>query len=669
LRHLCWGAAVGLGALALTFLPATAGADQTINHVAGALTSIRSTTSAASAVDALRDTSPKLQYQLGVLARTTPTARRAEARRLFVPLRAGALKVEIETTGRPNTSGLEAVGAHVVAQAGRFVSATVPPAALSKLAALREVQFVRMPSYRVLDDITGEEVKASNASASIQKGWTGKGVKIAILDGGFTGYQQRIDEGELPSTLKTKNFCPTGGFAPTFSGGEHGTAVAEIVHEMAPSAQLYLICSEDQPTLAQAEQYAKSQGVKVISHSASVFNDGRGDGSPTPGSFSAVVADARQSGILWINSAGNSGQRHWSGVFTDPDGNGFENFQPTTEGNGVLLDHNQEFCAFLRWDEWPAAVDDFDLVLVTQTFQVLTASATRQTGTQPPTEQLCYQNTGAAGTVYLAIYAAHPPTTPPRLDLYTIDTDLQWQVPAGSIGDPGSSPFSFTAGAICWQDSSLEPYSGQGPTIDNRVKPDIAGQDANSGATYGKFTGCGSNPAARTGFFGTSASAPAVAGAAALVLEENPGFTADQTQVYLQQNAADLGVPGPDNQFGSGRLTVPTPATVGPTLPDTVPPVAKAIKSTGVRGKSVKLYIQASDNSHELRLVDIVKRGTRKLATLPTPFTTTKAGATYYLVWKAPATLTGTLAHCVQAFDHAGNQSKISCAPLILKKK
>jgi subtilisin family serine protease len=659
-------AAAVLGS-AVTLLPTTAGAGETSTEAAAV---VRATAGAAAYLAALPATDPKLQYQLGVLARTRPEARLAKARRLLVPLRSGAIDVVVETTGRPDRAALARAGAHVVAQAGRFLSATVPLSSLQLVTSIPGVQFVRLPSYRQLDDVKGEEVGASNAAASIQKGWTGKGVKVAIIDGGFTGYEQRIADGELPSNVKTRSFCPTTGFTPEFSGGEHGTAVAEIVHEMAPNAQLYLICYQDEPTLLQAEQYAKSQGVKIINHSASVFNDGRGDGAPNPGSFGSVVADARQSGILWVNSAGNSGQRHWSGFFSDPEGNGFNDFPPNnSEGNAVLLDHNQEVCAFLRWDEWPVAVNDFDLVLVTSTFQVLAASAMRQTGTLPPTEQFCYQNTGAATAVYLTIYAPRPPTSSPRLDLFSSNTELQWQVPVGSVGDPGASQYSFTAGAICWQDSSFEPYSGEGPTIDGRLKPDIAGQDANSGATYGKFVGCGTNPSARTGFFGTSASAPTVAGAAALVKEENPTFTADQIQEFLQQYAADLGTPGPDPQFGFGRLNVPTPTAQGPTVADTVPPVAKAIKSTGIRGKSVKLYSQASDNSGEIRLLDVVKKGSRKIASLSTGFAATKAGTTYYLVWKWPATLAGPLQHCAQAFDHAGNKSKVSCAPLLIAKK
>ena len=96
----------------------------------------------------------------------------------------------------------------------------------------------------------------------------------------------------------------------------------------------------------------------------------------------------------------------------------------------------------------------------------------------------------------------------------------QYSVPSSSILDPGASTSVFTAGAICFQNDSLEPYSSQGPTIDGRIKPDIAGQDAVTSGVYGPFSTCGSS-----GFTGTSAASPHTAGAAALVKQVNPSLT------------------------------------------------------------------------------------------------------------------------------------------------
>jgi subtilisin family serine protease len=55
-------------------------------------------------------------------------------------------------------------------------------------------------------------------------------------------------------------------------------------------------------------------------------------------------------------------------------------------------------------------------------------------------------------------------------------------------------------------------------------------------------------------FNGTSSATPLVAGAAALVRAENPGWTPTQVRNKLQSSADDLGASGRDDQFGHGRL-------------------------------------------------------------------------------------------------------------------
>ncbi len=92
----------------------------------------------------------------------------------------------------------------------------------------------------------------------------------------------------------------------------------------------------------------------------------------------------------------------------------------------------------------------------------------------------------------------------------------------------------------------LEPFSSQGPTIDGRIKPDIASFDGVS-SYLSDFN---------TGFYGTSASAPHAAGAAALALAAHPALTADQLASYLT-NIANNGVPlTPNNQQGTGLVSL-----------------------------------------------------------------------------------------------------------------
>src|SRR5207245_5655705 len=95
----------------------------------------------------------------------------------------------------------------------------------------------------------------------------------------------------------------------------------------------------------------------------------------------------------------------------------------------------------------------------------------------------------------------------------------------------------------------------RGPTIDGRAKPDITGFDATSSPVYGSASGWGA------GFRGTSASAPHVSGAAALVLQANPSFAPAQVQSFLEGRAISpvpLGPGGKDNGYGAGRLWLGT---------------------------------------------------------------------------------------------------------------
>ncbi|MBC7257048.1 MAG: S8 family serine peptidase, partial [Chloroflexi bacterium] len=57
-------------------------------------------------------------------------------------------------------------------------------------------------------------------------------------------------------------------------------------------------------------------------------------------------------------------------------------------------------------------------------------------------------------------------------------------------------------------------------------------------------------------FAGTSASAPHVAGAAALVWGAYPYYSAAQVCAFLEGRAVDMGSLGRDTQYGYGRLSL-----------------------------------------------------------------------------------------------------------------
>ena len=144
----------------------------------------------------------------------------------------GRVRVVIESdTPSKARAAIEAVGGTVERSWRELVQAEVPSNSVAALDRQRSVDSVRAPYRHVEYAVSGEEVAASLAPAWHAKGFTGKGVKVAVIDAGFVGLAERQAAGEVPASAVTQDFC--GGRLNTES--EHGTAVAEIVHEIAVS--------------------------------------------------------------------------------------------------------------------------------------------------------------------------------------------------------------------------------------------------------------------------------------------------------------------------------------------------------------------------------------------------------------------------------------------------
>ena len=162
-----------------------------------------------------------------------------------------------------------------------------------------------------LAPIISEGVRSSGAAQWQAAGYTGKGAKVAIVDSGFDGYEALLGQ-ELPAKVTTRSFNSDG----TLTGSVHGTACAEIVHAMAPDAELYLVAIEGPATYGMAFDYLASQGVKIISLSQGRGGETRGDGS---GAWTKPVDAAQAKGILVVVASGNDGDGHFAGTYTDAD--------------------------------------------------------------------------------------------------------------------------------------------------------------------------------------------------------------------------------------------------------------------------------------------------------------------------------------------------------------
>jgi len=101
------------------------------------------------------------------------------------------------------------------------------------------------------------------------------------------------------------------------------------------------------------------------------------------------------------------------------------------------------------------------------------------------------------------------------------------------------------------------------------------------------------------GFPGTSASAPHVAGAAALAKEANPSFSWADIKAFLESRAVDLGMNGRDNVYGAGRLTLGTPPSITPAPTPTRTPSGTQASTSLAAGWNHVCYIGAEQPVRE----------------------------------------------------------------------
>jgi hypothetical protein len=458
-----------------------------------------------------------------------------------------------------------------------YLVAWIPADQLPAFASREDVRLVRHidPPYTDIGAVDTEGDGIHNADdARDTFGIDGSGQLVGVISDGVSNYTAAQGTNDLPADEPADpGINIPGGCA---GSGDEGTAMLEIVHDLAPGADL-AFCTGFPGTTGMVNAIntlAALPGITVITDDLPkpeepVFEDG-------------PIAQAKQAaealGIFYTASAGNRGNQHYQGDFngTADDvvigGNTYN--RPHDFGGGdYQMSVTSRNCGsppcsntvYLQWNElYGTANIDLDLFILDNAGNVLASSTTTQNGDDDPAETATA--TVAPGTA-LRIVVDYVGGDPPAvfLDLRSFHvTGWEYLVRAGSINGASRQPEVYAAGAANWTaPGTINGFSSRGPirryfpSFVERIKPDGTAVDGVSVTGAGCFA-CPNPcpPSINCNFSGTSASTPHVAGLAALLLENQSTLTPTEVADTFNATAVDIDAPGQDNNSGWGRLDV-----------------------------------------------------------------------------------------------------------------
>ena len=411
------------------------------------------------------------------------------------------------------------------------------------------------------------------ASARTRFDVDGSGIRVAVISDGIVGLPQAQDAGEAPKLVDAQAFG-----AGSLSRGQEGTVMIEIVHDLAPGAEIsFAAVTTDLDHIAAVNYYAQRVDIIVDDVSYAFPADQRSDVSVNT---TRALRHPNWPIRLYVTAAGNWAESHWAGEWrpgTDGLTIGLANpgathrFSSATgsgmlygAGNALTVEPDSQIRLALFWDdEWGRSTNDYNLFLMSGDGKILASSETTQgigANSHMPREHLEYVHEGEAMEMYVVIQNHNDDAEPVSFDLFAfhaagVQLRLHHSTPTGSILAQADAQDALTVGAINVGRDTVARYSSRGPTVNGAPKPDLIAVDRVTVSNTTHFA---------PRFSGSSAAAPHVAGVAALLLEAQPALLAKDggtarlerrlIRDLLIDTAQDLPPEGHDSASGAGLI-------------------------------------------------------------------------------------------------------------------
>lgn len=370
------------------------------------------------------------------------------------------------------------------------------------------------------------------------RGFRGQGMKVAILDSGFRGYQSFLGKG-LPDQVKVRSFRKDHNLEAKDS--QHGILCAEVVHSLAPEAELFFANWEpDEPAaFLEAVRWVRSQGIQLMSCSCIMPNwsDGDGGGAIHEELSRLLGTGKNQGDLLFFACIGNTARRHWRGLF-QPDADGFHQWSQGQKDNALTPWGTERVSVELYCR--PGATFEV-LVQDGQTGAEVARSVSICQGDRCSAAARFQPQFGQSYSVRVRVTAGNPG----QFHVVSLQSDLNTCVLDGSICFPGDGKSVVGVGAVD-KYGLRQSYSACGPNS-ALPKPDLV-------APVPITSQCRPRP-----FAGTSAATPQAAALAALLWSSHPNWSADRVRTLLLKSAHDLGPRGHDRETGHGLIHLSTP--------------------------------------------------------------------------------------------------------------
>jgi subtilisin family serine protease len=459
------------------------------------------------------------------------------------------------------------------------VRAWMPVARLEALAARPDVDGIRPPEKAITRVTTqGDVAHGTSNLRSLFPEFDGRGVKVCVLSNGVGALSQLQAAGELPAVQIVGD--------RRGESGTEGTAMLEIIHDIAPGASLgFATALPSVATFRNNILALRNSGCQILVDDVGFDSEGVFQDDLLASTIDSLAA----SGMLYFASAGNSGRAGtggtgsvWEGDFRGVSAQTPRGQLLVNDFGGSVLNPVLPFAPArpaqsytLQWaDPFAAAVSDFDMFLLDSTrTRILATSTSFQTGggSRIAFEAIDTPGINQMGVALMVALTAGSPRAI-HIEAFGGSVALGFSTAGHISGHAGALGADAVAAAAAGVDplnapfpSGIEPFSADGPrrvfftpsgaalTPNNflfatgggvlRRKPDLTAADGVSTASPGFLT-----------FFGTSAAAPHAAGIAAVIKSAAPTLPSDKLRFALKATARDVGAPGFDVRSGAGII-------------------------------------------------------------------------------------------------------------------